>query len=30
MTAIYANFFNPQTLSILFCLNQLQKMAENK
>lgn len=30
MTAVYANFFNPQTLSLLFCLHELQKMAENR
>lgn len=30
MSAIYANFFNPQTLSLLLCLHELQKMAEKR
>ena len=28
MSGVYSNFFSPQTISLLLCLHELQKMAE--
>lgn len=30
MSAVYSNFFNPQTLSLLFCLHEAHKLTENQ
>lgn len=30
MSSVYTNFFNPQTVSLLLCLHELQRMAENR